>query len=460
MHKIQFNTEVLYAEDGQLLSEVLIKNGKDVEHLCSGRGLCKKCEVKVNGERALSCKYRVKSDITVEWAPQGEIFSFTGDFESGELTEDMCFCLDIGTTTLALALVSLDGKSIVKVETATNPQRAFGADVISRIEYCSENGIQDMQKAVVEGINSMIEKFPVGAVEKMIVAANTTMLHIFLGEDPSSMGVAPYKAKFLKKRRIQAQSIGIKSVKTIETLPCVHAFVGADIVSGINFAEKPPENKFNLLVDLGTNAEIALYSRECVACTSAAAGPCFEGAGISCGMSAQKGAVYSYKIGCIKTIGGEIPKGICGTGLVDVIAQLLSNGVIDRSGYMQEDFEISPRVELTQEDVRCYQLAKSAVYSGIITLLKETGTDFKDIEKVFISGGFSAKLNIENAVRTGLLPKELSNKCEAVYNSSLMGAVKYACEGNDLGFTAENGEYINLSSNTLFSELFIENMMF
>lgn len=460
MHKIQFNGKVLRAESGQLLSDILMKSGKGVEHICAGRGVCKKCAVKVDGETVLSCQYKVKSDITVELLSQGEIFSLTGAIETGEPTEKMCLCLDIGTTTLALGLISIDKKSIVKVITATNPQRAFGADIISRIDYCTKNGVYDLQKTVVAQINSMIDDLCEAPVEKMYVSANATMLHTFSGEDCSSIGVAPYNPVFLEKRVMQAQSLGVKNVGEIEILPSVHAFVGADIVAGINFAGFPSDNKHNLLVDLGTNAEIALYSKNHTVCTSAAAGPCFEGANISCGMSAVNGAIYSYKKGNMKIIGGEVPAGVCGTGLVDIIAELLKDGTIDETGYMEEDFEVAEGVVLTQGDVRQYQLAKSAVYSGIITLLSENGVNFEDIENVFVSGGFSAELNIENAVRTGLLPEEIADKCRAVNNSCLLGTIKYAWEDSDLKSIAENGKYIDLSSVEGFSDLFINNMMF
>lgn len=460
MVEIRYNGKLCYGEKGQLLSDILMKSGKGAEHLCAGRGVCKKCAVKVNGQVVLSCQYKVQSDITVESLSQGEIFSLTGAVETGERTENMCLCLDIGTTTLALGFVSLDGKSIVKVITATNPQRAFGADVISRIDYCTKNGVEALQKAVIKQINSMIDELCEAPVEKMYVAANATMLHILSGEDCSSIGVAPYNAVFLEKRVMQAQSVGIKNVEEIEILPSVHSFVGADIVAGINFAGFPSRNKYNLLVDLGTNAEIALYSETHTVCTSAAAGPCFEGANISCGMSAVNGAIYSYKKGNTKTIGGEAPTGVCGTGLVDIIAELLKDGTIDETGYMEEDFELAAGVVLTQGDVRQYQLAKSAVYSGIITLLREQGVTFENIENVFVSGGFSAELNIENAVRTGLLPEELADKCRAVNNSCLLGTVKYALEGSNLEAITENGAYIDLSSVNGFSDLFIENMMF
>ena len=294
----------------------------------------------------------------------------------------------------------------------------------------------------------------------MLVSGNVTMLHTFFGIDCSSIGVAPYTPAFLDGRTVSGEKIGL-NVGTVTALPSVHSFVGADIVAGLNYVGLPKNGKYNLLVDLGTNAEIVLFDESSALCTSAAAGPCFEGANISCGMSATEGAVYEYAQGKIKTVGNVRPKGICGTGLVDVVAELIKIGTVDETGLMEcESLEIADGVEITQADIREYQLAKSAVCAAIITLVKQKSITFDNIETVYISGGFSAKINIENATATGLLPRELKEKCVAVNNSSLLGTVKYASEKNDLSLFTENAVYVDLAASTDFSELFIKNMMF
>ena len=461
MYKVKLMGKEFYAESGSLLSELLMQNGVKIEHLCGGKGICKKCTVLVNGKKELSCRYKIESDITVEKLSEENIISVSGAEETGVKTANMRLCLDIGTTTLAIALVSLDNKSVIKVITANNPQRVFGADVISRIAYCTKNGIGQLQKTLVAEINSMVERIGAGFIPRMYASGNTTMLHTLLGEDCSSMGIAPYKAQFLESKIVNAITCGIKNAGEIITLPCVHAFVGADIVAGISYVGLPRENKYNLLIDLGTNAEIVLYSQAEALCTSTAAGPCFEGVSISCGMSAIEGAICSYGKGKIKTIGNKMPVGLCGTGLVDVVAELLKDETIDETGYMEDDFEIAQGIVLTQEDVREYQAAKSAVSSGIITLIKEKEISEDDVDAVYISGGFSYALNIENAVKTGLLPLELAKKCVSVSNSSLLGTVQYALsESNDLTQITKNARYFDLSTSKCFSEHFIENMMF
>ena len=462
MHKIRINNETILAPDGAILSDVLIKSGKNAPHICGGKGICKKCSVMVNGKEELSCQYQIKSDINVVMLENSEIISETGVTERGEITENCCFCLDIGTTTLALALVSLDEKKIIKVETATNPQRAYGGDVLTKIEYSNQNGLSDLQSCLINKINKLIEELGTDLSNTMYVSGNTTMLHIFFGVDPSSIGVAPYTPVFVDSKEINGSQIGLKKIKNVISLPCVSAFVGADLVAGVNYANMPRDNKFNLLVDLGTNAEIILYNKNELYCTSAAAGPCFEGANITCGMSATEGAIYSFSNnGSYETINNTKPKGICGTGLIDIIAVLLQKGIIDETGYMEsEEFFITETVKIIQKDIRQYQLAKSAVYSGLTAILREKAASFETIENLFISGGFSAKINIDNAIKTGLLPKELKDKVIVLNNSSLLGTIKYACEQNDLSVYLKNAEYIDLSTNEFFSQKFIENMEF
>ena len=247
----------------------------------------------------------------------------------------------------------------------------------------------------------------------------------------------------------------------METLPSIASFVGADLVAGLNFVEMPEAETYSLLVDLGTNAEILLFSKEKILCTAAAAGPCFEGANISCGMSATDGAIYAYANGVATTIGDQPAKGVCGTGLFDIIAELLANETMDATGFLEEDpFEIAPGVQLTQADVRQFQLAKAAVCAGIQTLIQKQAVAYDQIEKVYISGGFSAKINLTNAVKTGLLPEDLEAKCVCINNSCLQGAVRYACQQNALEELVARAVYVDLSSDPAFTDLFVNNMFF
>lgn len=460
MFKVKVNSTILYAENGALLSEVLMTSGMSADHPCGGKGICKKCLVTVNGRAELSCQYRITEDVEVT-LNDNSIESFSGAKAENCRSQNMCYVLDLGTTTLALALVSLDNKAIADIKEGVNSQRLYGADVISRIEYCTKNGTEALQKAAINDVNSLISEMCVEKDLPIYVSGNTTMLHIFFGKDPSSIGVAPYTPQFLGSITAKGCDLGLQGVSVAKALPSIHSFVGADIVSGINLVNDELNEKYNLLVDLGTNAEIALFSGDKIYCTSAAAGPCFEGASITCGMSASRGALCEYSEAGFKTVDGVSPKGICGTGLVDIVATLIRKGEIDETGYMKSEKKfVAPNIYITRDDVRQYQLAKSAVYSGITTLMKTADIGFEDIERLYISGGFSAKINVENAVLTKLLPSELKGNAVSLHNSSLLGAVKYACYDDDLYEIVEKAEYVDLSQSKDFSDLFTENMMF
>ncbi len=465
MHKITLGNQILHASDGERLSDVLLAAGFFVAHPCAGRGVCKKCTVIVNEKEELCCQYRVFEDITVILSGQSDIESVTGGAFAEQQTDNICLALDIGTTTLALAVVSLDENKIQRVVTRRNPQTAFGADVISRIDHCRKYTAQPLFAMISNEINRMINALALPTVKRMYVAGNTTMLHLLLNTDCSCMGAYPYIPAFLEGQYIHAHELGIKGVEEIITLPNISAFVGADLVAGLNLVAMPPEGKYSILVDLGTNAEVLLFSQTDILCTAAAAGPCFEGANISQGMPATDGAVTAFSLdGGIpktQTVNDAPAKGICGTGLIDIIAELLKYEIIDESGYMEDDcFEVAPDVFLEQADIRQLQLAKSAVYSAIAALLKQKDIRPADVEKLYISGGFSAKINIGNAVRIGLLPKELADRCVVLNNSSLLGTVRFACEQNDLESIIQKATYIDLATDPTFSQSFIENMMF
>lgn len=446
------------------LNDLLKTTDVHVSQPCGGRGVCGKCTVFVNGNRELACKYIVDSDAVVV-LPKEEIVSIIGMDETNKVTENVCLCLDIGTTTLALALVSKDDKKIIKYITDVNPQRKFGADVISRIECCMEYGVSNLQQSLNDKLKVMVSKLlentGIEKADEMFVAGNTTMLHSFFGIDCSSLGVSPYKPQFIKKKICTGESLGFKNIKQIESLPGISAFVGADIVAGLGYVgEELSDSGYSLLVDLGTNAEIVLFGKNKYYATSAAAGPCFEGANISCGMSASEGAIYSYSDGKYNVIGNKEPIGICATGLIDIISELIKKNIIDESGYMDDDFEITKNVKLTTKDIREFQLAKSAVISAIKCLIKFADITFDDIENMYVAGGFSDKLDVKNATHLGLFPEELMGKFRAVNNTSLLGTVKYSYEHNNLDKIAQQSEYVDLGKDETFSEMFFENMSF
>ena len=469
LFKVKIENSILPAFQGENLRELLIKNGFYVNSPCGGNGTCGKCTVTVNGEKVNSCGYSISSDIEVVIPKKEDIFSSSGVCENvseANGSDDVVFCLDIGTSTLALAKISkTDGKAL-KVVTKTNTQRIFGADIISRIDYCKKNTVAPLKDTLINQINNMLEEIDASKPCTLFVSGNTCMLHFFFGRDASSLGAYPYTPAFLEAQSFSGEALGLKNITEAISIPCISAFVGADLTAGLNFVEKPKDNKYNILVDLGTNAEILLFSKDKLLCTSAAAGPCFEGGNISCGMSASDGAIYSFSIDengnkNYKAIGNSSPEGICGTALFDIVAELLKENIIDETGYMSdEQFKITEAVSFSQKDVRQFQLAKSAVHSAITTLMKLENISFDDIDTLYISGGFSQELNINNAIFTGLLPEETKGKIKALNNTSLSGTIKFALNGKNPLDEFKNIEYIDLSTNPDFSESFINNIDF
>lgn len=463
--------DTVFAPDGKRLFDFLTENGYYTASFCGGNGLCGKCLVTVDGKEELSCRTDIKDGMTVllPFKAQG-VSSKSGIYETHEAPKKPFFALDIGTTTLALALADSDSGAVSEVFVCDNPQTAYGADVISRIGVCRNGGLEKLHSCLIKSVNSLLnkacEKYGIFCVDNLIVSANTTMLHLFLNVDCSLMGEAPYTPSFLDGQSVSGESIGIMKVRKIETLPCFSSFVGADIAAGLLSLKKPKNEKWNFLFDLGTNAEIAMFSSDKVICTSAAAGPCFEGANITCGMSATPGAVSSFKLldgkKQIETVGGEKAVGICGTGLIDIIAELLKCAEIDETGYLEneEPYEIADTVYLYQKDIREFQVAKSAVKSAAEILMKRAGVTEADVETVYLSGGFSSFINTANASACGLFPFISDEKCCAVMNTSLAGALKYGVNPAGLDKIMKNFQYIDLNADTDFSNSFIENINF
>lgn len=455
----------LSVDKGTHFSDILGKEKIHFYHPCGGTGKCGKCGVIINGRQELSCRYIVNEDITA-LIPQTDFIETSAvKDDSSASSDEISVALDIGTTTLAAAIFNSEGK-IIKSASADNPQRKYGADVISRIAFCAENGVDLLQSAVLDEAKKLIcgllRNIGCDRAENLYVAGNSVMLHLFLGVDCSSMGTAPYVPVFLDGKEIEASDLNFDFVKKIITLPCIDSFAGADVVSGLVYTGIPEDKDIDILLDLGTNAECVIYSSDRILCTSAAAGPCFEGVNISCGMSAVRGAICTYRAdGSFDVIGGCIPTGICATGLIDIMAYLIENGIVDRYGKMKTDrYEVADDVFITQEDVRQYQLAKSAVYSAVSVLVKRFGADIKDIRNFYVAGGISSRLNPLNAVKSGLFPKGFENKFIPVNNSSVLGLVKFGSAVTDISSILKKSEYIDLSVDSYFSELFVGNMMF
>jgi uncharacterized 2Fe-2S/4Fe-4S cluster protein (DUF4445 family) len=395
-----------------------------------------------------SCQYYPEDNIEVLLPKENEAIIIVNQTEYLEDLPLLCkfplhisknphgVAIDIGTTTLVLYFVNLITGQIVKIASLINPQTIYGSDVITRINYCQTHpdGLKEIQGSIIRAINGEINTFRnqydihSGDLVKIIVVGNTTMLHFLLGEDPVSIALAPFTPKFVERQIRSGRSMGlhIHPDANVITLPCISAYVGADIISGITGIKDIQRNL--LYIDIGTNGEMALITSDIIYTCATAAGPAFEGANITCGMGAVSGAISSFSSKNDYEVVGDVPpEGICGSGIVDIIAYLVQNEFIDETGLLPADFIIHQdnQIVITQQDVREVQLAKSAIYSGIKVLIAKAGISFENIDCLYLAGGFGNYINHKSAIQIGLLPAEMDDKIKAVGNSAGIGALQY-----------------------------------
>ncbi|EHQ90402.1 ASKHA domain-containing protein [Desulfosporosinus youngiae] len=387
--------------------------------------------------------------------------------EEGETLErSYGLSVDIGTTTVAAYLMDLNNGTVLTSGAITNPQHVFGADVISRITYASEDSDKrrQLQVKLINALNEIIAQLCEAAgidhqeIYQAVVVGNTTMSHLFLGIDPTYLATAPFIPVFRQAVEVEAKELGLRILESgkVVVLPNIAGYVGSDTVGVMLSTGIDRLPGLSLAIDIGTNGEIILAGNKQILTCSAAAGPAFEGAEINCGMRAAEGAIEGVLIGDdveLAVIGGSKPRGICGSGLIDAIAQLRKSGIIEASGRLtskadqleklppavrerlrnddqksefilvwSKDSATGEDVVLTQKDIRKLQLAKGAIMAGIQLLLQEMKVSAEAIDRVLIAGAFGHYIKKENAVSIGLLPSLPLDKITTVGNAAGDGA--------------------------------------
>jgi uncharacterized 2Fe-2S/4Fe-4S cluster protein (DUF4445 family) len=369
------------------------------------------------------------------------------------------FAFDIGTTTISGQLIDLSSKKILGTKAAFNKQASFGADVITRIIFAQEaDGLEKLHHAVIDEMNSMIQELArennvdLNDVTCCLCAGNTTMIHLLLRVDPTYIRREPYvpTANFVPVIRAAEAGIKINPRGLLDCVPGISSYAGGDITAGVLACGMDRTEKLGLLIDIGTNGEMVLGNKEWMISCAASAGPCFEGSGVTSGMRASKGAIQRVKISPkdfkvkYSTILDAAPAGICGSGYIDIIAEMLRAGLIDRSGKMnlriahkrmregeygkefviafKEEAGASGDIVINEMDIENLKRAKGAIYAGASMLVRHMRLSFGDLEQIFIGGGFGTYLDMTNAVYIGLLPDLPKEKFIFVGNSSLVGA--------------------------------------
>ena len=482
-------SKTMRAGRGENLGKLLHDHIPSFAMPCAGNHTCGKCRVGISGDVSpisdaerkllgedagkdirLACFCTVEGDLTVTLQEEGssKILSW---YRTQPLNTDLSgygFAVDIGTTTVAMQLIDRAAGKVVAERLAENEQRGFGADVISRIEACKEKGVQTLSDRIAQQLEDMakqcLEESGVEFVEESVVTGNSTMLHIYEGLDPSSLAVSPFKVQ---------SYFGGMSRRTLAGKPvylprCIGAYVGADIVCAVLAAGMhSPQVQF--LVDIGTNGEMVLARSGKMICCSTAAGPAFEGAGLSRGMSARAGAICAVtnESGEIsyKTVGDSPAIGVCGSGILDALAVMLENDVMDDTGYIEdEEWQIADSgIFITQRDVRQIQLAKSAICAGVLTLLDREALKADDIDRFVVAGGFGSSINHDSAAGIGLFPKALQSKTDFIGNGALGGAALLLCRlslRDEAANMAESAEELSLSASPIFMDNYLDCMTF
>ena len=467
--------------EGTNLMAALQDNRIFLDAPCGGNGKCGKCRVLVDGQEVLACQVTVESDMTVTLPNHSGLKVLQAGLDIVQTMdpqkEGHLLAFDIGTTSVVCFL--LDGKTGEEIAKSSmlNPQAAFGADVISRIQAALRGELEQETGAIREGMTSLIEqacemaKIDPAQIGVVSVVGNPAMQQLFLGISPENLAGVPFAPILTEAKIIPCKDIlPICTNADLLVIPDISGYIGADTTGCVLSTQLYQKEKNTLMVDIGTNGEMVLGNKSRMIACSTAAGPALEGANIQFGMRGTDGAIDHVWLenGQIRysVIGGGKPQGICGSGLIDAIAVGLKMGLLNKRGRILNDnhvFRITDNIYLTQEDIRQVQLAKGAIYAGIFLMAKQLDMEVRDIQKVQLAGAFGNYLSPESACRIGLLPEELLDRIEAVGNAAGSGAKMLACDKKLLSLSqelTETIEFLELASLPEFSRTFAKAMNF
>lgn len=499
-HTIHFLPEgkTITIESGTKISDAAKIAGVNIPLPCGGKGKCGKCMVKLSessdesaaSTRVLACQTSISGDVYVTIPQKEGAVVASSDHRAikvdklspvvkSELENNYGLAIDIGTTTIAVSILDMNQGLDLYSATGENRQRMKGEDVLTRIQYAEDGGTEELRTLVVDSINDMIDvcldkRCSPNSVRAVYVSGNTTMIHLFLGIDPSPIRMEPYEP-VIKEAEITGREsrLFVNPLARVICMPSVSAYVGGDITSDIVASGMDKADETSILIDVGTNGEIALGNKDMMIVCSSSAGPAFEGGGITSGMLARMGAIDSVKIidgkMTFTVIASAAPRGICGSGLIDIVAEMFKAGWIDKKGNftskastkgegIDKFLRISGDVVITQEDINTIILTKAAIYSSVESLVKNVGVNLEDMEKIYIAGGFGTFIDLESAVTIGLFPDVPRDKYAYLGNASLAGAKHALLSATFRARIAKvfkRMTYLDLSSNVTFFEEYV-----
>lgn len=475
------------ASKGSPLIDVLHEFG--VEFPCGGKGTCGKCKVKLlkgeiltdqehkiklkelglDPEWRLACMSRAEMDLELEVGQYEAMIQGDDSIFAFEPRQGIGVAVDLGTTTLVAQLVELSTAKVLAVETALNPQRRWGSDLISRLESALAGNAPLLTQMIRKEIGGMLLKL-VGernlAIERIVIVGNTVMQHFFAAYDIEPLSFYPFESPLLGIRTFKASELDwTLDCDRISFFPSIGSFVGSDILAGIHATGMWNRSEYSILVDLGTNGEIVVGNRDKLFCASTAAGPAFEGAKISMGMLATTGAISSVNedgegISC-SVIGNVPATGICGSGLMDAVAVLLEKGLLGTFGEIlsgDDSIALTDSVYLTAADIQEFLLAKAAIDAGILILLRKLEIGLSDVSRIYIAGAFGNYINLDSMARLTMMnvPRERFRK---LGNSALIGAKMFLFSDEDVcdSILSLTG-HVNLESEAGFQDIYIERL--
>ncbi|BDU51001.1 ASKHA domain-containing protein [Haliovirga abyssi] len=483
----------LYEENGKNILKNIMKSNYEINAPCGGNGTCGKCKIKIlngkfndiskneklllsekeieNGIR-LACMTEFKDKVEIEIIEKEEFY----EKSLLEIDNKKLICtVDLGTTTIEMNFYNKENFEKVGEKKFFNPQIIYGADVISRILYAveSKEKLREIQKILIDRLNREL----IGNIEKLVLAGNSTMQHIFLGISPKSLITPPYAPAFTEKKALKGLEIGL-NVTGIEVMPNIAGYVGGDTYAVIMGYYNKKEDMDNIvIVDIGTNGEIVLIRDGKFYVTSTAAGPAFEGASLSCGMRATLGALSDIRIDEkveIQTIGDKPLKGICGSGVIALLRELIYTETIGKDGNIksknryypflnrrlkEQKFYLTEDIYISQNDIREIQMAKSSIRSAIDMM----ENNYDKIKKIIITGNFGKNLDKKGLIKIGLMPNIELDKIKIVDNLVISGLYRYITGEIDEKFYDEfhqKIEYIDLANSDNFKRKFIKNIDF
>jgi uncharacterized 2Fe-2S/4Fe-4S cluster protein (DUF4445 family) len=537
----------VFTASGTTLLEAAAWADVEIDSSCSGYGTCGLCRVQLQGELPASASDReqlTESDLAGGWRlacqavieedivchvpaaadhPRSLVEGIQRRIaveprvrleqtDDGEATDIVCgdhqldthrggaaprpygLAFDLGTTTVAGALVDLMDGTVVATASVLNRQATLGADVISRAAYAHSHpdGVSELQGRAIDTLNELAEGLCGEAgvapenVYESVVAGNTIMLHILIGEDPFPLAVAPFEPAFREAQDVGAADlrIAIHPRGRLQTYPIIGTYAGGDTVAGLHATDIVRSDRPRLFIDIGTNTEVALGCDGRVVVASAPAGPAFEGGGVRCGMAAVQGAIARLKLGSevdLEVIGGGRPRGICGTGLIDAVAELRRTGLLSPDGRLAaaddapghplanrlvtvdgvRAFRIADDLYIGQRDIRELQSAIAAVAAAVRIVMEEEELAAEDLAEVFLAGSFGAALDAAAARTLGLVPPVSEDGVCNVGNAAIEGAkaALISFRERQIAFQIPSrAEYVELSAHPKFNDMFLAAM--